>query len=120
MSFKLNPSKFLDKKLCYELWAKKRISIYKIPIVLANEYNIRAASGNLVTSQGVWRAAWLYALENMDEAEKDTIAIMSQLGMVYDRNDFLRDCFNKAKQFYSAKNFRKFMAIHPEFRQFAS
>jgi hypothetical protein len=58
----------VDGKLCYELWARTG-SVYKVPLVLANEYGIKNnKSGEPITSQGVWLAANRYIINNMAEA----------------------------------------------------
>lgn len=120
MTFRVNTLNNLPGKLCYDLWAKQRKSLYQIPFILANEHDVRnKRTGGLVTPQGVERAAWLYALEHLEEAKIDTVSIMSQSGKVVDDAVWNAEIISKARRFYSQKKYRRFLAIHPELKKYA-
>lgn len=118
MSFRVNAKNTLPEDICYDLWARQRKSLYQIPYILANEYQVRH-DGKLVTPQGVERAAWIYALEHLEEAKKDTVSIMSQSGKVMDERAWAEEVLTKARRFYSSKKYRRFLAMHPELKQYA-
>lgn len=120
MSFKLNTKTILDRALCYELWAKKRISIYKIPAILAEEYGItNTVLGRKVTAQGVWRAACLHMLDQPDQAKSDTVALFQQHGRVLNEDEWGKEIIGKAQQFLSRGAYRKFLKDHPEYFKYA-
>ena len=104
MSFKISGKQILDPKLCYEMWAKQRISIYRIPKLLAEQGIINSAKGTNVSPQGVWRAACLYMLDHPHVAKSDTVSLFQQHGQVFDENaerDFALEILAKARQFLS-------------------
>lgn len=121
MSFRLGSKKFLDRAICYELWAKRRISIYKIPAILAEEYGItNTALGRKVTAQGVWRAACLHILDHPDQAKSDTVSLFQQHGKVLDEDEWGKEIIGKAQQFLSRGTYKKFLKDHPEYQKYAS
>lgn len=118
MSFRISSTTLLDPKTCYELWAKKRISIYKIPELLAKQGVVNPSSGKNVTPQGVWRAACLYMLEYPEIAKSDTVSIFSQRGQVWDdgvEREFRAELVAKAQQHLSKTKYKQFLLSHPEF-----
>lgn len=121
MSFKLSSKTILDQKLCYDLWAKQRISIYRIPKILAEQGIVNSAKSRNVTPQGVWRAACLYMLEHPEIAKADTVSLFSQHGQVWDEKaerDFHVELLAKARQFLSRKRYKLFLKRFPEFKQY--
>lgn len=121
MSFKISSKNILDPKLCYTMWAKERISIYKIPKLLSEQGIVNSAKGRNVTPQGVWRAACLYMLESPSEAKADTVSLFSQHGQVWDdaaERDFHVELLAKARQLLSRKKYKSFIQTHPEFKQY--
>jgi len=118
MSFKISGKKFLDGETCYDLWARQRISIYKIPKVLSERGIINQENGKMVTPQGVWRSANLYALEHMEIAKSDTVSLFSQFGIILEEDEFYQEMLNKARQFYSKKKYRQFLAQNPNMRKY--
>ena len=111
MTFGLGKRKVLDYKRCYDLWAKQRISPYKIRHILARE-GIVNLHGKALTHQAIWRGAYLYALEHLAEAKADAQAISSQHGLILDESQFYADMVTKASQFYSKKQYRAYMENH--------
>lgn len=119
MSFRLSSKVILDRELCYSLWAKKRLSIYKIPKILADEHGIvNQEKGRNVTPQGVWRAANLYILDHPDIAKADTVSIFSQHGKILDEVEWGKEMVGRARQFLSRSSYRKFLIEHPEYKQY--
>ena len=117
MTFGLGKRKMLDYKRCYEMWAKQRISPYKIRHILATE-GIVNLKGEPLTHQAIWRGAYLYALEHIAEAKTDAQAIASQHGIVLDETQFYKDMVNKASQFYTKKQYRAYMENHAYLKQY--
>ena len=116
MSFKINPKRILDRQLCYRLWAKEGKSIYEIPKILRNEMGITNPNGKTISPQGVWRAASLYMLQNLEEVKSDTVSKLSQEGRVFDREaeeELYRELVAKEKQHLSKKLYREWIIKHP-------
>ncbi len=119
-SLRLSSKKILDRKLCYELWVGKhseygRLSIYKIPRILAEMGVVNQEKGRNVTPQGVWRAANLYILEFPEIAKKDTVSIFSQFGKILDDDEWGKEMIGRARQFLSRSSYRNFLKDNPEY-----
>lgn len=119
MSFRTEPKTYIPEGLCYELWAKKRLSLYKIPYVLRDEYNvISERTGGLITPPAVERSAWMYALEHLHEAKTDTVSIMQSTGKIFDEDAWNKEVLSKAQRFYSKKKYRLFLQKYPHLRKY--
>lgn len=126
MSFKISSKQILDPKTCYEMWVhgvdgRGRVSIYKIPKLLAEQGIVNSAKSRNVTPQGVWRAACLYMLEHPEIAKADTVSLFAQHGKVFDaeaEKDFYVELLSKARQFLSRTKYKQFLQKYPEFKQY--
>jgi len=111
MTFGLSKSRVLDYKRCYDLWVKQRISPYKIVKIFTAE-GIINRNGKPLTHQAIWRAAYLYALDNLAEAKRDAQTIAASHNLVLDEPEFYKDMVNKASQFYGKNKYREYMKLH--------
>lgn len=105
MTFSLKMKSVLDYKVCYGLWAKERISLYKISDILME----RGLITRPVTPPAIERGSWLYALQNLQEAKTDTVAIAHASGQIFNESEFWKEIINKARRFYSKKQYNEFM-----------
>ena len=112
MPVSLQQRKVLDYKRCYELRSKERVSIYNIPEILAREGIVNSRKGKNLTPQAVWRASWIYALENIAEAKKDDEAHFRQYGVVFDESAWYKEMIGKAQQLFSRRKFHQYMNSH--------
>lgn len=111
--FGIERKKVLDYKECYNLWAKERISPYKIADIMYERGITHPVTGKKLTHQSIWRGAYLYALENLAEAKADARAISDQYGIVFDDTVWFTSMVNKAKQFLSQKQYKNYIDRHP-------
>lgn len=126
VSFKISGKKRLDPKKCYEMWVRGmdnrgRVSIYRIPKLMAEQGEINPDTGRPFTPQGIWGAANRYILENPHIAKADTVSLFAQHGQIFDAEaeaDFGRDMIGRARQFLSRTKYRQFLMKHPEFKQY--
>lgn len=114
MSFSLKSKKVLDYRECYNLWAKERVSLYKIPQILMD----RGLISRLVTIPAIERASWLYALQNLQEAKTDTVSIAHASGKIFNESEFWKEIINKARRFYSKKQYNDFMTKNSFLRSY--
>lgn len=119
MGFGTKAKNYIPEGLCYELWAKKRVSLYRIPYVLRDEYNIISErTGGLITPPAAERSAWMYALEHLQEAKSDTVSIMQSSGQIFDEEAWNREVISKAQRFYSKKKYRLFLLKYPHLKKY--
>lgn len=114
MTFSLKAKKVLDYQVCYNLWAKERISLYKISDVLIE----RGLIDRPVTPPAIERGSWLYALQNLPEAKFDTVSIAHASGQVFDEKAFWKEVVNKARRFYSKNQYKKFIESNSFLRSY--
>lgn len=118
MTFRISNTRLLDYKECYSLWAKERISIYKIPNILAERGVVNLKKAKSITPQAVWRAAWLYALDNLDEARVDTAKLFTDRGLVLTDIDWYNEVLTKARQLMNRNQYRLYLDKHPILKEY--
>lgn len=101
----------LDPKLCYELWMRTN-SIYKVPIVLKNEYNqYNVKTGKPYSHMGCWQASNAWMLENLPEARRMAEDVYKANGVLIDDEFWYKLVIEKAKHL-SPKKYTAFMQKH--------
>ena len=119
MSFKIQAAPLLDRETCYNMWVKERLSIYKIPKILASRHGIvHPKTGKPVTSQGVWRAANLHMLDNPEMAKNDTVSLFAQYGKVLNQDEWGVEMINRAQRFLSKKVYSAWLLKNKEYYKY--
>lgn len=116
--FGIEKKKTLDYQECYNLWAKERISPYKIADLFYERGITHPITGKKFTHQAIWRGAYIYALENLVEAKTDAQAICSQYGIVFNEDTWYRSMVNKAAQFLKGKQYQEYMNKNAFLKQY--
>lgn len=87
--------RMLDPKLCFELWARTG-SIYKVPMVLKNEYGMVRENGNLYSATGIWHSANLYVTTEPLAARKVFEDVWRANGVIIKDEDWYKFLLEKA------------------------
>lgn len=102
----------LDPKICFDMWIETG-SVWKAPHRLKDEYGIfNKATGKLASPMGIWRAAWVYTLNNLPEARVKVAKVWEANGENLTDNDWYLLVIEKAKYIYSRRRFKKFIEEH--------
>lgn len=112
----IRTKKKLDGKLCYDLWVRTG-SVYKVPIVLANEFNMFSRDGRPYTHQATWLASNEFILDNLEYAYQKFQEVWKVNGEIAKDHDWYRFVAPKIKRL-SPKKFDEYMSTHPEFREY--
>lgn len=103
---------FLDRELCFNVWLETG-SVWKAPKILKDKHGIyNKKTGELASAMGIWRAAWMYAFDNLAQAREKVSKVWLANGVVMTDKDWYTLVVGKAKYLYSQRRFKKFMEEH--------
>jgi|SRR5690606_8919314 len=109
---KVTNKRELDYEYCWKLFIREGLSVYRIAKILRDEGVINPKNGKSYHAQSVWRGAWLWALDNIQEARNDMETYYTSVGKILDDDTFYRDILAKAKTHLTKVNYQKFLEKH--------
>jgi hypothetical protein len=119
MSFRISSNKVLDREECYNLWIHDRISVYRIPKILADKGIVNPKTGKPVTHQAVWRSANLHILDFPEVAKNDTVSLFAQHGKILEDEEWGREMINRARYFLGKRQYSQWLSKNEEYRKYA-